>query len=490
MDDEPSTRLSTPNPRHPARCRKTRSNGSPSGNIETPARTRKHRGLKITWLPLGSLTLDPRNPRAHPRKQIRQIARSIEEFGFIVPILVDQNLKVVAGHGRVFAAIMLGLTEVPVIRLEHMTVAQAKAFMIADNRLTENSHWDDRLLAENIQELLISDLEFDLTITGFETAEIDLRVQRLESVGPANDDDDVPAVDESAKPVTRIGDKWNLGPHRIICADASEPKAFELLIGPDKAQMVFVDPPYNLKIEGHVNGRGSIRHREFVMASGEMSEDEYTAFLTTAFRNLVMYSCNGSIHFICIDWRHLWEALSALRASYATLKNVCIWSKDNGGQGSLYRSKHEMILVAKNGTAPHINNVELGRFGRNRTNVWNYPGVNTFRKGRLDDLAMHPTVKPVTMVADAILDCSQRGAIVLDCFGGSGTTLIAAEKTGRRGFLMELDPKYVDVTIRRFQKLTGKEAVHAYTGLTFEEVQLRRARKDPRQTLATDGEEK
>jgi DNA modification methylase len=242
--------------------------------------------------------------------------------------------------------------------------------------------------------------------------------------------------------------------------------------------MVFVDPPYNVRIDGHVCGLGAIKHREFQMASGEMSESEFIEFLKTTLGHLATFSIDGSIHFVCMDWRHGFELTSAGRGVYSELKNLCIWNKNNGGMGSLYRSKHELVFVFKNGTDAHINNIELGRHGRYRTNVWDYAGVNTMRAGRMDDLAMHPTVKPTALVADAILDCSKRHGIVLDCFGGSGTTLLAAEKTGRRGYLMELDPAYVDVTIKRYQKFTGKVATHATTGVTFADTQTERAEKE------------
>jgi DNA modification methylase len=274
--------------------------------------------------------------------------------------------------------------------------------------------------------------------------------------------------------VTRPNDLWSLGRHKLLCADATKVDSFNRLLTSGPAQMVFIDPPYNVPIQGNVGGLGSIKHREFAMASGEMGEAEFTAFLRTSFGHLVSRSAAGSIHYVCIDWRHCFELLSAGRDTYAELKNLCVWNKDNGGMGSLYRSKHELIFVFKNGDAPHINNVKLGVHGRNRANVWNYPGANSLREGRLEELAMHPTVKPVALVADAILDCSKRGAIVLDCFGGSGTTLIAAERTGRRARVMELDPAYVDVTVRRFQQLSGEPAIHADTHRSFDETERER----------------
>jgi DNA modification methylase len=241
-----------------------------------------------------------------------------------------------------------------------------------------------------------------------------------------------------------------------------------------KAQMIFTDPPYNVEIDGNVCGLGSIRHREFVMASGEMSETEFIEFLLNTFRHLVEFSADGSIHFVSIDWRHIRELLAAAMEVYAEFKALCVWNKSNAGMGSLYRSKHELFCVFKNGSARHVNNIDLGRYGRNRTNVWDYPGVNSLGEGRLTELAMHPTAKPVALVADAILDCSKRNGVILDCFGGSGTTLIAAEKTGRRGYLIEFDPAYVDVTIKRYEKVTGQKAVHAATGRSFQDTAAQR----------------
>jgi hypothetical protein len=253
----------------------------------------------------------------------------------------------------------------------------------------------------------------------------------------------------------------------VLCGNATDPQAFPTLLGSERAQLVFIDPPYNVPIDGHVCGLGSIRHAEFAMGSGEMSEAEFTRFLQTVFGHLIGHSAGGSIHFVCMDWRHVYELLTAARGLYAEQKNLCIWNKDNGGMGSLYRSKHELVFVFKAGSGPHINNVDLGKHGRYRTNVWDYAGVNSLKAGRLEELSLHPTVKPVALVADAILDCSNRGGLVLDCFLGSGTTLIAAEKTGRRAAGMELDPVYVDTALRRWQEFTGQEPVHAESGRTF-----------------------
>jgi DNA modification methylase len=432
------------------------------------------RDLKIETLPVDSLRPYGRNPRTHSAKQIQQIAASIEKFGFTNPILVDEEQRVIAGHGRIEAAKHLGITEVPTIRLEEMTQAQKRAYVLADNKLAENAGWDQELLALELADITKLESEFDLTVTGFETAEIDILLDAAQAHRP-DEADNLPEIDDTKPTVTRLGDRWIIGKHILLCADATRADSFDRLLHGEQADLVFIDPPYNVPIQGNVSGLGSIKHREFVMASGEMSEAEFTAFLKVSFSHLVAHSAAGSIHFIFMDWRHCFELLSAGRETYSELKNLCVWDKNNGGMGSLYRSKHELIFVFKNREAPHVNNIQLGTYGRNRSNVWSYPGANSLGEGRLEELATHPTVKPVALVADAILDCSKRGSIVLDSFGGSGTTLIAAERTGRRARVMELDPAYVDVTVRRFQKLTGEKVIHADTQLTFDETEERRS---------------
>jgi len=401
---------------------------------------------------------DPTNARQHSKKQIRQIANSIKAFGFNVPILVDRYDNVIAGHGRLLACRELGMTEVPTLCLEHLTEAQIRAFMIADNRLTEISTWDEQMLAEQLQELSLLDLDFDIEVTGFEMGEIDLRIASLEDEAEPGEDpaDALPEL-PARPPISKRGDLWNLGRHRVLCGNALDRADFAALMGEEQAVSVFTDPPYNVPIHGHASGLGSIHHRPFPMASGEMDTAEFTAFLRQVCLNLAAFSTEGSLHYICMDWRHLGELLAAGRDAYGELKNLCVWIKDNGGMGSLYRSRHELIFVFKHGRNGHRNNVQLGQFGRNRSNVWHYPGANSFsRHGEEGNLlALHPTVKPVAMIADAILDCSARGDIVLDAFLGSGTTVIAAERTGRRCYAMELDPAYVDTTIRRWQALTG-----------------------------------
>ena len=444
------------------------------------------RDLEVEYREIASLKPCARNARTHSKKQIRQIAESIKEFGFTTPVLIDADGEIIAGHGRVKAAALLGYEKVPTILLDHMTEAQRRAYVIADNKLAENAGWDEELLAVELQYLSALDIDFDVTITGFEVAEVDFLIESLEATDDDPEADALPEEPPGAKPVSQVGDLWVLGRHRLLCGDATDPASFECLMAGKKAQMVFVDPPYNVAIDGHVCGSGAVKHDEFVMASGEMSEAEFTAFLQTSLSPLADHSLDGSIHFICMDWRHVYELMTAGRAAYSELKNLCVWNKDNGGMGSFYRSKHELVFVFKKGTGPHINNFGLGEHGRYRTNVWDYAGVNSMRAGRMEELRMHPTVKPVAMVADAIKDCSKRGGIVLDSFAGSGTTVIAAEKTGRIGRAIELDPKYADTAVRRWQAYTGLEARHAETGLTF--AQTAESRQCP--TKAVDGDRK
>jgi len=278
--------------------------------------------------------------------------------------------------------------------------------------------------------------------------------------------------------VTRSGDLWRLGRHRLICGDSRTLEPFDRLLEGERADLVFTDPPYNVPIDRNVCGLGRIRHREFAIGAGEMSSEAFTAFLQTTLGHAAASSRDGAIAFVCMDWRHMGELLAAGRMVFSELKNLCVWNKSNGGMGSFYRSKHELVFVFKVGSAPHTNTFELGDTGRYRTNVWDYAGVNTLRSGRLEELAMHPTVKPVALVADAIKDCSRRGEIVLDPFSGSGTTLIAAEKTGRQARLIEFDRGYCDQTLHRFEQVTGKKAWLAATEQSFDDVTDER-RVDP-----------
>jgi DNA modification methylase len=430
--------------------------------------------IQIEYTPVRELHPYPNNARKHTEKQIRQLMGSVRRFGFNNPVLIDDNKQIIAGHGRVEAAKRLGIDAVPTCRLSHLSEAEKRAYILADNRLAEKAHWDKGMVAIELQGLI--ELDFDVELTGFDTPEIDLildaaREATEEAPGP---EDDVPPC-RSGDAVSRPGDLWVLGQHRLMCADARSEAAYQGLLDGAKAQFIITDPPYNVRVDGNVCGLGKIRHREFAMASGEMSEAEFTAFLEAVFRLLAANSIDGSIHDIFMDWRHLTEMMATGRTVYSELKNLCIWNKSTAGMGTFYRSKHELVFVWKNGTAPHINHFELGQHGRSRTNVWDYPGVNSTRAGRMEELPLHPTVKPVGLVADAIKDCSKRGGLVLDPFCGSGTILIAAERTGRKARAIEIDPLYVDVAIQRWETYTGKSAILASSGESFEIVGEQRA---------------
>ena len=431
--------------------------------------------MKIEHTPVRELRPYAANARTHSKKQVKQIARSIAKFGFCNPVLIDDTKQIIAGHGRVEAAKLLGIDAVPTCQLAHLSETDKRAYILADNKLAERAGWDKELLAIELQGLI--ELDVDIELTGFDTSEIDII---LEDAREANGDPSGPVdeVPNSLGPaVTQTGDLWLLGTHRLLCGDARDQAAYDRLLEGAKAEFVFTDPPYNVAIDGHVCGLGRVHHREFAMGSGEMSEAEFTAFLKAVFGVLAENTVDGSIHQICMDWRHMGEMLGAGRAVYSELKNLCVWNKNNGGMGTFYRSKHELVFVWKSGTAPHINNFELGQHGRHRANVWDYPGINTMRAGRLEELAMHPTVKPVILVADALKDCSRRRGLVLDPFCGSGTILIAAERTGRKARALEIDPTYVDVAVRRWQTYTGKSAVFSGSGETFETIAEQRSAK-------------
>ena len=413
-------------------------------------------------VPRQSLRPDPRNPRKHPKRQLDQLSRVIARVGFLVPIIADKTDLIVAGAGRWAAAGLLDLDEIPVIRASFLSEEDRRAFALADNRMSELSEWDDDLLKAELEHLF--EQGFDITFTGFELADLDLGVV-------AADEDEEPVVPmiDAGRVVSRPGDLWSIGQHRLYCGNARDSASYEALLAGDLAAMIFSDAPYNVPIHHHVSGLGQVRHREFAEASGEMSPPEFTAFQRAAFRNCVRFSRDGSIHFQCMDWRHMREILDAADGVYTELKQLVVWAKDNAGMGAFYRSGHELVFVFKSGRGRHVNNFGLGGRGRHRTNVWTYAGANTFRKGRDQDLEAHPTVKPVAMVADAILDCSNRDDLILDPFSGSGTTLIAAHRTRRRGAAIEIDPLFVDTSLKRLAAVSGLTPI-LDDGRTYEEV--------------------
>lgn len=408
----------------------------------------------MTQIKISALRPYPKNARTHSPKQIRQIAKSIKSFGFTNPVLVDKDNCILAGHGRVEAAKLAGLTEIPVVVISHLTPAQKKAYILADNRLAELSGWDKNILKVELEELQsLEDGDFDLTLTGFDTPEIDVLLAPPDAPAPENAN----FLEKSIPTRVKSGDLWQLGKHKLLCADSTQTAAFRRLLGEEKANLIVTDPPYNVKISGHV--RSGEKYREFAMASGEMSQSEFSQFLKGVFTLLAEYSIPGSLHYAFMDWRHIGEILAAGMSVYTALKNVCVWNKLSGGMGSLYRSQHELVFVFKNGDAPHTNNIELGVHGRYRTNVWDYPGIFIKNKVNKANINLHPTVKPVGLLADILLDASPRKGIVLDPFGGSGSTLLAVERTGRQGRIIEIDPHYCDVIIYRWEQQTSKKAV-------------------------------
>ncbi len=407
-----------------------------------------HRDLAVIYRPIADLKPDPRNARTHPKKQVEQLCASIRSFGFTNPVLVDEHGVLIAGHGRLRAAKEVGLERVPTIEVLDLTDAQKKALRLADNKIALNAGWDLEILKLELAEIVVLDVDFDLSLTGFASGEIDVVLKA------ANDADIevIPAV--PVEPRTNAGDVWVLGDHRIGCGDGRDVEFLKRVVGDrDKIDAAFMDPPYNVKINGHANAKG--RHREFAMASGEMDDGQFRTFLADTLGAAAAVSRDGAVHFVCMDWRHLDDVSAVGANTYGDLLNICVWNKSNAGMGSLYRSKHEMVFVYRVGDAPHANMVELGKHGRNRTNVWDYPSVNSMAGSRREDLALHPTVKPVAMVADAYQDVTKRGDLVFDMFLGSGTSLIAAERTGRRFRGCDIDPAYVDVAVDRWVQLTG-----------------------------------
>lgn len=433
--------------------------------------------LDIEMRPPGALRPYAGNARRHSRKQVQQIAASIRRFGFTNPILVSDGGEIIAGHGRVEAAKLLGLRTVPTLRLSHLSEAERRAYGIADNKIALNSGWDQETLALEFEAL--AELEFDVSLTGFTSAEVDLTLDAARDASPrsrGDRSDETPALGKDA--VSRPGDMWLLGRHRVICGDARRREVYDQLLEGRKADLIFTDPPYNVAIDGNVTGKGVVTHREFAMGAGEMTQADFIDFLTITLGRQARASRDGAIAFVAMDWRHMGEVLTAGREVFSELKNLCVWNKTNAGLGRFYRSKHELIFVFKVGDGPHVNNFGLGADGRYRTNVWDYAGVSGGGRHRAEALAMHPTVKPVALVADAIRDCSRRGDLVLDGFAGSGTTLIAAEQCGRIARLIEIDPLYVDTIVRRFERVTGQAAVLADTGASFDDTEDARIAED------------
>jgi DNA modification methylase len=439
------------------------------------SRTKQESGRLVQTIKLqrlSDLKPCPTNAKTHSPAQIKLLARSIAVNGFVNPMLVDEQGSIIAGHGRYEAARAAGLEAVPTIVLGHLTEVQKRAYRIADNRLAEvGTGWSMELLKLEVDGILELDPDFDLGLTGFDARELNLSFDATASVQP-QPDPEIPPTQPQA--VTRLGDIWQIGEHRLICGDATVADSYKHLLGRERAAMVLADAPYNVPISGHVSGNGKVKHREFVAASGEMTDAEFQQFLTAFMLCCARFSKPGSLHYLFMDWRGLAPLLAAGAVAYDEYKNLCVWSKTQGGMGSMYRSQHELVAIFKKGKQAHTNNIELGKNGRNRTNVWVYAGMNSFTSDRDATLALHPTPKPVALVRDAILDASNRHDIILDPFGGSGTTTLAADAARRRSRLIELDPLYCDVIIRRCQEAMGMEATLLSSGKTFASVAAER----------------
>lgn len=426
--------------------------------------------LAVEDLPIASLVLGSRQLRIRKKSVIEAMAASILQFGLVIPVTIDADNRIICGKGRVEAARLLGMTQVPCIRITHLSEAERRVFAIAENQLGQLAGWDQETLKIELQELSGMDLSFSLELTGFSLAKIDSIIFGGES-GDCSENA-IPALPDQV--VSRVGDLWQLGEGRLLCGDATDPVSFETLLCGEKVRVIFTDPPYNVAIAGHVTSGG--KHGEFVMASGEMTDDEFTGFSTKVMQRASENLIDGGLLYYCMDHRHLEHTLAAAAAAKLDRLNLIVWDKKAGGMGSFYRSRHELIFLLRKPGASHLNRVELGKHGRDRSNVWTYEGVNGFGAAKAKAREMHPTVKPFALVRDAILDCTAKGDAVLDLFSGSGTTIVAAESVGRRGFATELDPRYVDVGVIRWQEFTGREARLASTGQTFREVRAERAR--------------
>lgn len=436
---------------------------------------------EVEMIAIDRLIEPKRALRKVTERHVEAVARSIGQFGFIGAIIVDADLTVITGLARLEAARRLGYSELPVIRVDHLSRAQIRAYRIADNKLAEGVAWDESALRLEFEDILVLDTSFELELTGFSTGELDVMLDAEDGSDPA-DQMNVVATDVA---VSRRGDVWEIGQHRLICEDAKLQATYATLMRGETARLVAIDPPYNVGIAS-IMGLGGTRYREFTEASGEMSPEQFEQFLTSSLSAMSEHLVPGGLIYSFMDWKHIETLLAAGRGLDYELLNLAVWNKMKGGMGSLYRSAHELCAVFKKPGASHLNNIELGRHGRNRTNVWDVPGFNSFGRERNKRLADHPTVKPVDLIADIIKDASQRGDIVIDGFCGSGTMLIAAEKTGRVARCVELDPLYVDVALRRFEERFGIEALHADTGLGFHAISEMRRAENSGQTDGSD----
>lgn len=438
------------------------------------------RSLAIEFVAASDLTPFENNPRVHDKAHVAEIAESVGNFGMLIPLLIDSHNTIIAGHGTLLACQSKGMTEVPVIRIGHLNEAQKIALRIAHNRLCEKGQWDLDLLASNFEILYDQDLSFDLTITGFDTGEIDVArlggKERIKAAAKAAAEvaEVVEMPEPGTKAISRLHDRFTVDRHVVVCGDARDPAAYELALAGELADAVIHDPPYNTKIKNNVSGGGKKKHEDFVMGSGEMDTEDFRRFIAESAAQQLRHSKPGARNCMFTGWYSMHDMLEGCSRVYSVLAHICIWAKTNGSMGSPWRNSWEGILVHHNRDGKRVDNIRLGRFGRNRLDVFHYAGVNTFRAGRMEELEAHPTCKPVALLADLIIDITPIGGLVLDSFLGSGATILGAHEAKRRGVGIELDPKYVDVALRRIEKATGKKAIHS-SGMTLDELAHARA---------------
>jgi len=437
----------------------------------------------IVMIAVDLINMGNRRLRRRNAKAFQKLVRSIKHFGIVRPVLIDEHNNVIDGHGVIEAAVELSIDEVPAIVVDHLSKQDLKALSIALNKIQEIGHWNEDVLAQELQLIIEMDTEYDLEVTGLDLGEIEFH---LSNDGPGfsenepDPSDEVPTemLDPDYQPIAKLADLFLIKgkdfEHRVFCGDAQSKAALATALADWTVDMVLADPPFDVPIQGHVGGLGETKHREFVMGSGELGPDRFYQLLFKAIKRMKKSLKDGSLAYLFMDKNGLELLLKAGRKAGLKLHSLNIWKKSNAGMGSLYRSQHEFVVIFKKGKAPHINNVELGKHGRYRTTVQEYPGFNSFSKERRELFHLHPTLKPTQMLGDYMRDVTKRGGVVLDSFAGAGSTLIAAEKTSRRSVSIELDPIYIDTILRRFEKEFGVEAVHAETGLPFSELTTKR----------------
>ena len=432
--------------------------------------------MTIEVVPADSIKTNPRNAKRHPEQQILLIAENMRKLGVYDPILIDENNMIIGGHARMAAAKLLKLATVPSIRLPNLSAQEKRAVALADNKLAELGTWDPGMLSLELKELTAdtAELAFDYSITGFDTVEIDRILGDDASLDRPDPADAPPWPAAADMPVTNAGDLWVCGNHHLYCGGPLESASYRALLGGVAAHMVFTDPLHNAHLAGRASRRANVG--EPAMGSGDPSSEEFIEFLQTACAHIAANVVDGAVIYLCMDWWHHDDLSAATRRYFGKPKDMVVWVKTNSGRGAFYRSQHEHIAVYVAGTAAPTNNFRLGQRGRYRANVWNYPGFNTFERDQDSDLS--GTEKPVALIVDALRDCSRRGETVLDPFGGSGTTMMAAERTGRLGRLIEIDPIYCDVIVRRWQKISGKSARLAESKETFSQIEARRRHAD------------